>query len=337
MDLPKIVRFLLTREAFSGVGSSDAVLYVLKDLEPGMQIAAVEVNPPPAARSYPRSPTQIEPVHVWGNEGSDPGEFNEPRGLAVDSQGNIYVVDSKNHRVQKLAPDGRSLLTFGGAGEAPGKFKDPCGVAVGPDDSVYVADTWNHRIQKFDGNGGFLSEFRPESGFWGPRGVAVGADGRIYVTDTGNKRVVLFDAAGAELKTWGREGSEDGKFIEPVGVALNAAGDVVIADTGNRRVQVFDPDGAYRSKSKVYGWEEFYTEPYLAVIDGDLLVTDSHNHRFARYTMAGEFVDSWGKSGAGRGAFNRPIGIAVGPDGTAYVSDTFNHRIQVFSLTSPVS
>ena len=94
---------------------------------------------------------------MWGTKGTGDGQFDEPRGLGVDATGNLYVVDSKNHRVQKLAPDGRPLKTWGEEGPRPAQFKDPGGIAVGPDSVVYVADTWNHRVQKFDANGRFLT------------------------------------------------------------------------------------------------------------------------------------------------------------------------------------
>jgi DNA-binding beta-propeller fold protein YncE len=269
---------------------------------------------------------------VWGGQGAGTGQFNEPRGLATDGTGNLYVVDSKNNRVQKLSPTGSVLKVWGSQGADEGQFKDPCGIAVGPDGNVYVADTWNHRIQKFDGNGQFLLAWAAENpGFWGPRGVAVSPDGKVFVTDTGNKRVVAFTADGTFVDSWGTEGSKPGQLIEPVGIGVDGEGNVVVADTGNRRLQFFRPDGTHVRESAVFGWDEFYTEPYLSVRGEDTLVTDSYNHRFARYRSA-NFAGSWGKSGSGAGDFNRPIGIAADATGNVYVSDTFNHRIQKFRL-----
>jgi uncharacterized protein (TIGR03663 family) len=332
LDLPKLVHFLFTREAFSGVGSSDAVMYVLKDLSPGTTLASIAVNPPPAPRGYPSKPSPLAAVAVWGQKGTAAGEFNEPRDLAVDASGNVYVVDSKNNRIQKLSADGKPLLTWGQEGKEPGQFKDPCGIALGPDGSVYVADTWNHRVQKFDANGTFLLQWREQNGFWGPRGVAVSPDGKtVYVTDTGNKRVVSFDSSGKQLQTWGHEGSKPGEFIEPVGITVDANGNVIVADTGNHRVQIFDRDGKFIKEHSVSGWEEFYTEPYIAMLGADLVVTDSYNHRCARYSN-GTLVESWGKTGSGNGDFNRPIGIATDAQGAVYVSDTLNNRIQKFIL-----
>ena len=330
-NFPQLVKWIFTRDAWSPLGSSDAVMYVHKDLQAGMTFSALTVNPPPAARGYPQNPTVLKPVAVWGKAGSGQGEFNEPRGLAADAQGNVYVADTKNDRIQKFSPTGDVLAVWGEDGEQPGQFKDPHGIAVGPDGSVFVADTWNHRVQKFDPNGKFIKEWKPEPGFWGPRGIAVSKNGTVYVTDTGNKRIVSFNSDGVQIDYWGQDGSAPGQLIEPVGVAINPADEVVIADTGNRRLQFFNTDGTFIREWPVFGMDEFYTEPYVATRGDDVFVTDSFNHRFARY-VDGKVTGVWGRTGSGAGEFNRPIGIAVAPDGSVYISDTLNNRIQKFEV-----
>lgn len=329
--VPQLVRWLFTRDAWSPLGSSDAVMYVHKDLQPGMTFSTVTVNPPPAARGYGQNPTLLQPLAVWGRAGSGRGEFNEPRGLATDGAGNLYVADTKNDRVQKLGPEGDVQAVWGNEGDQPGQFKDPHGIAVGPDGSVFVADTWNHRVQKFDANGKLLKAWQPDPGFWGPRGIAVDKSGTVFVTDTGNKRVVSFNSDGVQIDSWGTDGSAPGQFIEPVGIAVTEHGEIVVADTGNRRLQFFTSDGTFQREWPVFGMEEFYTEPYLATRGDEVFATDSFMHRFARYED-NRLTGVWGRTGSGRGEFNRPIGIAVGPDGSVFVSDTMNNRIQKFDV-----
>ena len=79
------------------------------------------------------------------------------------------------------------------------------------------------------------------------------------------------------------------------------------------------------------GWEEFYTEPHIATQGEDVYVTDSYNHRFARY-RDGTLAGVWGKTGSGSGDMNRPIGIASGETGELFISDTLNNRIQKFQV-----
>ena len=329
---PEFFRWLIYRDAWSPLGSSDAIMYVRKNLEKDVTTyAALEVNPPPPPRNYPEAAGTVTVLASYGSEGSGREQFKEPRAMAVDAQGNLYVVDKGNHRIQKIDANGAFVATWGGEGSEEGKFKDPHGIAVDKDGSVFVADTWNHRVQKFDANGKFIKAWNAtDQSFWGPRAVAVGPDGRVYVSDTGNKRVVYFSNDGIQIDSWGGDGSGPGQLIEPVGITVMENGVVVVADTGNRRLQFFDGDGGFESEWKVFGWEEFYTEPYLAVDGEAIYVTDSHHHRFARY-RDDKLEGSWGSTQQ----FNKPIGIAVGPSGEVYIADTFNHTVKKVEFEEP--
>jgi DNA-binding beta-propeller fold protein YncE len=260
---------------------------------------------------------------VIGSPGAAPGELESPRGLALDGDGDLLVADSGNNRIQKLSPDGHPLAVWGGPnpGDGPRQFRQPCGVAAARDGSIYVADTWNHRIQKLDGDGRYVLEWRERNpGFWGPRAVAVAPDGTVFVADTGNKRILAYDPNGRSLFAFGGEGVEPGQLVEPVGLAIDPEGQVLyVADTGNHRVQAFGLDGTPRYAWPAYGWQEFYTEPYLAWQGGTLWATDSFNHRVNGYGPLGRLRSSIG--GLRSTPFGRPIGIAAAPDGRLYVTD----------------
>ncbi|HJW84501.1 MAG TPA: SMP-30/gluconolactonase/LRE family protein, partial [Anaerolineae bacterium] len=150
---------------------------------------------------------------TWGGKTPDgqtppaPGIFNEPWGVAVDAQGNVYVADTWNHRIQKFDANGKFLLEWGREGQTsdgPDRFWGPRGIAVSADGRVYVTDTGNKRVVVLGANGKFLFEFDPSGECWldEPVGIALGPDSEVYVADTWNQRVAVFSAEGKFLTSW---------------------------------------------------------------------------------------------------------------------------------------
>jgi uncharacterized protein (TIGR03663 family) len=307
---------------------------------------------------YEKGKREVLAALTWGSQGKGNGQFQDPRGIAVDEAGNVYVADSGNHRIQKFDSGGQFITQWGSEGDGPGQFKEPWGIAVDGDGNVYVADTWNHRIQKFDADGSFLLQwgsFRDTGGvavgaeglFWGPRDIATDAAGNVYVTDTGNKRVQVFDSGGQFLDQWGGFGVEDGQMDEPVGIAIDQEGNIYLADTWNQRVQKFDApplppptsggEGArFVTKWPITGWygQSVVNKPYLAVAEGRVYVTDPEGYRVLVFDQSGEFVATFGEYGFDSKSFALPTGITVDGEGNVYVIDSANHRVMKFAPIS---
>jgi tripartite motif-containing protein 71 len=100
----------------------------------------------------------------WGTRGAGNGQFDRPREVSLAPNGNVYVVDTYNSRIQYFSPTGVYLGKWGSRGTGNGYFNSPEGIAVAPNGNVYVADTQRHRIQYFTANGSFL-------GKWGTEGT----------------------------------------------------------------------------------------------------------------------------------------------------------------------
>ena len=319
-------------------------LYIRKDVY--QKVWELGVAPPPSPEEidpYARNVKVIAPSMEIGVCGSKPGQFLHPRNVAVDTEGNIYVVDSGNHRVQKFSPDGQFVLQWGSFGTAPGQFNEPWGIAVDEKGYVYVADTWNHRIQKFDPQGNLLASWgyfvntegklEQPGGFWGPRAIVIDHEGNLYVADTGNKRIQKFSPDGFFLGQWGGFGTVEGFFDEPVGIALDAEGNIYVADTWNRRIQKFSQGFNFIKQWRIYGWESpsVINKPYLAVSPyGILFATDPEFHRILAFDLEGNFLFSMGRYGQ----LNLPTGLAVDKEGNLYVADSGSCRILKFAENS---
>lgn len=187
---------------------------------------------------------------AWGKfgfawRGAEMGKFDVPWGITTDQDGNIYVSDTSNARIQKFQPDGQSLLKWGRDGSFDGAFFFPRGVAVDFVGNIYVADESNNRVQKFDARGSFLTKWgRDGSGpgqFRSPWGIACDALGNVYVVDSGNHRIQKFDGNGTFLCSFGNRGRAEGQVNFPYGIAVDKEGAVFVVDSGNNRILKYVP------------------------------------------------------------------------------------------------
>jgi DNA-binding beta-propeller fold protein YncE len=240
------------------------------------------------------SPTGQPVAGPWGTSGG-PVELDQPRGVALDQAGSVYVTEAGGvQRVQHLtpfAPDWMQTLgRWGAPGAAAGQFSSPSGLAVADDGSIYVADTDNSRIQKLSFAGQPLAQWgslgAAAGQFSAPLGVAVDRQGNVYVADTANDRIQKLSPEGKALAQWGSHGTAPGQFSSPSGISVADDGGIYVADTDNARIQKLSPDGRPESV--------------------------------------------WGAPGPGAapGQFNSPISVALDAAGALYVLDSGNHRIQ---------
>jgi predicted membrane-bound mannosyltransferase/DNA-binding beta-propeller fold protein YncE len=336
-------------------------LYIRKDVASKIWNYGVGPSEAPAAVDpYQAGTVMLSADPIFNADRYPPLGLNAPRAIAAGQNGDIYVADSRNHRILHIDADGSLLKEWGTfadqqAGNAPiGTFNEPWGVAVGPDGSVYVSDTWNHRVQKFTKDGkpvkmwgqyGQPSPDIPESNsfFWGPRGIAVNSQGEVFVADTGNKRIVVFDSDGKYITEFGTAGLDPGQFDEPVGVAVAEDGTVYVTDTWNQRIQSFIPsqDGTLYSPLQqwdVNAWfgQSLDNKPFIAVSkDKHVFITDPEGYRIIEFTDSGEFVRTWGDFGSGPSEIGLAAGVAVDPAGFVWVTDAGNNRILRYTLPTP--
>jgi len=223
---------------------------------------------------------------VIGVKGFANGEIDTPSDVAIDSQGNIYVADVVNNRIQKYDANGVWQAAAGGfSSDLP--LNQPLSLVVADDGTVFVADSWNHRVLKLDTNLNLIDEWgsggQVEAGgdpfqLFAPRDIALSPEGNVLITDTGNHRIIEYTADGDFVRQVGQFGppGDTLTFTEPVGLAVAANGDVYVADYFNKRVVVLTNALELKSTFAVPDWGSrgVNDRAYLALLpDGRVLVT----------------------------------------------------------------
>ncbi|MES2658824.1 MAG: choice-of-anchor Q domain-containing protein [Verrucomicrobiota bacterium] len=249
-------------------------------------------------------------------------DLSQPSGLASDAAGNIYVADTLNHRIRKVAPNG-TTTTFAGTGVAgfadgPGtsaQFNEPVGLVMTGSGILFVADSKNHCIRAitlsgsvstFSGLGtpGFTDGIPAAARFNLPSGLAIDGDGTLHVADRGNHRIRLIGPDGNVSTLAGTEtaGSTNGsvgvaRFDNPVGIAVDSTGNTYVTEAASHAIRKVAPDGT------------------TGIFAGSATVAGMSN------------------AAGATARFSNPAGLAIQVDGTLLVADTGNHLIRSISPT----
>lgn len=292
-----------------------------------------------------REQPAIEVVGVYGKNGHAPGKLDLPFGVAADRQGNILVADTANSRIQKFSPRMKLLARWGSEGSGPGQFRLPREIAVDSQNRYFVTDEFNSRIQVFDANGRHLYQIggygTGPGQFRFPQGIAIDADDNLFVADTFNHRVQKLRTSGefvAQIGMTGLAGDGADLLQFPRGVGVDPQGNVYVVDTYNHKVKKYSRalDYMYSAGLEVGpNYAPAYPNQVLPVAADVFYVSDTGNSQLIRYQelpsgQGAEVTARLGQPRTADGQFSEPASAAVGPDGRVYVSDRYNHRIQVF-------
>lgn len=261
-----------------------------------------------------------------------------PTGVAIDKQGNAFVVDFQTQaKIYKYDPNGKIVTSWGKTGKGDGEFifdpgrsnpLDPKGgalLAVDSKGNVYVADAYNHRVQKFDPNGTLLTKWGNEGSgdgqFKGAGGIFIDNQDNVYVAEFQGTRVQKFDTSGKFLLKFGSEGKDDGQFgLSGLGsMTVDSKGNIYITDPGKHLVQKFDPNGKFLSKFGGFGDEdgEFNSTGGITIDAQDNLYVADETPRVQKFDSNGKFLAKF--TGFGDTNFEIVIGLANDSKGNIYV------------------
>ena len=260
--------------------------------------------------------------------------FGETTSVAVDAQDNVWVFHRGPHQVIQFDKAGKFLRAWD---EVP--HTSAHGVAVGPDGGIWLVDVAAHRVAKFNpegrlqmviGNpGGNPGDNETPYSFNRPTHLAFKPNGDFYVSDGYvNSRVLLFSKDGKQLKAWGTKGTGDGQFDLVHDVTVDNRGRVYVADRNNSRVQVFDADGKFLTKWTEVGqpWGLYYVEKENAIY-----MADGRDNRIVKLNTEGQVLGQLSEFGKAPGQLDFPHHLAVDSEGSIYVAEIKNWRVQKFA------
>jgi sugar lactone lactonase YvrE len=266
----------------------------------------------------------------WGAQGSAIGEFDSPRDIAVDAEGNVYIADTNNNRIQKFTSDGSHLLSIETAASGNGVFTHPWSVAIDSDNNIFFVA--NSSIFKYADDGAYITDFASggSGGGSGSGSIAIAASGSLFylnINDNIVNRFTSSDGTNYSLAaSWGSPGANTGQFNLGYGanIEIDSQGNVYVSDYGNTRVQKFAQDGTYLQS--FIGLYQAYINVAIDINDR-VFVLDSYENRIFVYNQLGQAVGVGGRRGSDEGQFMYPTALATDVDGCVYVLDFNNYLV----------
>lgn len=272
----------------------------------------------------------------FGEEGDGPSQFQQPMAITVDPNGNIYIADTGNNRIQKFNRQGQFQTMVGGFGWNREQFQRPMDVCADNGLDVFVADYENRRIERYDKDLNWIGTFHTDPtseeklamGF--PVGISLSIHGDLFITDGENKRVLKLNTLREPVLSFGDFDWGAGYLLAPCKVTVLKDDRVFVTDQQIGQIVIYDYFGNF---IQTIG-QGLLKEPFGLGFDPTqslIFVTDIANDQVFVIDSVGRFlgiIGSWGKK---LGAFDNPTDAAVFQN-ILYVTESGNHRVQVFML-----
>jgi sugar lactone lactonase YvrE len=275
-------------------------------------------------------------VPFLGDSGNATSAAMHPIGVAVDSTGNIFVVDSTNHRIRRIdttgiittvAGNGTAAFSGDGTSALSASLNTPLAIALDKAGNLFIADTLNGRVRRVDAQTGIITtiagngrySFSGDGGFATsaslnqPGGLAVDSQGNVFIADTENHRVRFVEASSGRITTIAGNGT----------AAFAGDGDIAT------KAQLNSPNGLA-----------------LDLLDSTLFITDTFNQRIRQINLSSKIIStiagngvagfSFDNSSATDASLNFPNSITTDLLGNIYIADTLNFRIRKVDIKTGI-
>jgi sugar lactone lactonase YvrE len=289
----------------------------------------------------------LEPAHAasHGSSGTGNDQFKHPAGIASDSEGNTWVVDMENGRLQKFDREGKYVTKFGKEGTGKCELNRPKSVAVDSKGNIWVDDANNFRVTEFNEAGECFTQFGKEGTgegqFLWAESIAIDHKDDIWVADTYNHRLQEFSSEGKLIKVVQPASGKPGHMENPSGVTVDPAGNVWVVDWLGNRVIEFNEEGSYLREFEFKGegsGEGQFMHPDAISVDanGCVWIGDEGNDRVQVFNEAGEYITKFGSKGSGAEQFDfeYPMGILSEGSGEVWITDAKNNRMEKWTIPS---
>ena len=273
--------------------------------------------------------------HLFSIKGSKTSPLSLPSDVAIDRDGNIYVVDSGNHRIAVFDDGGNNVSHISAKGNHKNEMLNPVGIDVSGD-KIYVADKDNHRIQVFGTNGEHIKTIPTLLGktLIRPVDVAVNPKSKLlFVSGNNNHKLMVYNYSGKLHHQWGGEGTNKGEFRFPATISLYQ-NNAYVVDVLNSRVQIFDKKGILQAITGEWGvlpGQLFRPKGVTHDAKGNIYVSDSYMGMIQVFTNDTYFKHVLGAKQKPY-VFTSPAGITIDSKNRLYVCEMLDNKVSVFSL-----
>jgi len=299
------------------------------------------------------------PIGVTVAGGNGPGaaanQFFSPADVFLDRDGNMYVADNNNNRIQRFprgstsASNGVTVAGGFGQGMAANQLDHPSSVFVDSHGNLYVADQGNHRIQEFPANSGGADGITVAGGnspgpdaneLNYPMSIWVDANGYLYIADTYNSRIQRFPPGstqttnGVTVAGTNTPGSAANELDHPASVCVDQYGNVYVSDAGNNRIQKFPPNSTSTTNGVTISSPGSLATPAGVFVDanGNIYVSDYGHGQVLEFPPGSNGTSN----GLMEGSLTLPVGLFVDGQGDVYATDGQSNRILEFSLADSI-
>jgi 4-amino-4-deoxy-L-arabinose transferase-like glycosyltransferase/DNA-binding beta-propeller fold protein YncE len=277
---------------------------------------------------------ELDAPLLWktGECGPSQGQFQQPHGIGLDGQGNVWVADTGNNRVVELDAAGKFVRSFGQPGEGDSQLSAPFDLVIEKNGSLVVLDSDSPQpLKRFSPAAEFINAFGADLAVYHPRGLDIDLNGNLYLADTGTSRVLRISPAGILLQQW-QVVAPGYNSLQPASITNAADGSIFFLDAASGLVIKLP------ANNQSTGWQastpaDTLDNGHMAVgPKNNLYLTDPIQNRVVIFSVDGQPVGQIPMMNGQPTQIGNLLGIALSPEGEMVVSDGKLCQVLAFKL-----